>query len=175
MGFYMVYKRNTGLYDEDHVNSFNASTYTPVHEMVNWYKNMERITTQAEMLKRQRIQSQNNQEGRHHSGAGPFERELERKGIPVEKYPLTTTTGATRIREMIVLRRLALEEKAKAALAKQAGELRRPAPSEWYDETKGPLNPRFLQAMQVHYDVPIVDLPRTPLSYETFKQRTAKD
>lgn len=164
----MKYKRNSGVYDEDHVNEFNARTYTPANLMRKWYTKMEVLNTRSELRFRGTQQSYNNHDGLHHSGMNAFERELERKGIPIEKYPLTTTTGATRVREMVVLRRKALEAKASEALAQQRKEKQRAIPSEWFDETKGPLNPRFVAAVQPLYQVPIADLPRQPVKYESF-------
>lgn len=165
LAFRMQYKRNTGIYDEDHVNDYDARTYTPARTMLQWYAKMERNATKAQVNARINQQSQHNHEERDFNGAGAFERELERKGIPLEKYPLTSTTGATRVREMVVLRRQVLEKKSAEAMAAARQRQRRASPSEWYDETLGPLNPKFLQSMQSHYDVPIVDLPRRPLQH----------
>jgi hypothetical protein len=172
LAFMMKYKRNTGVYDEDHVNDFNARSYTSARTMMEWYARMENIATRTEVRKRVSDQSDHNQNGRHFTGAGPFERELERKGITVEKYPLTTTTGATRVREMVVLRRQVLEKKSAEAMNAARTTLRRAAPSEWYDETRGPLNPKFLKAMQPHYDVAITELPRRPLEYSNWIAQT---
>ncbi|CUG92351.1 Hypothetical protein, putative [Bodo saltans] len=164
----MHFKRNTGVYDEDHVNDYDARPYTPSRVMMEWYARMESNTTKIEVKTRVNEQSANNQNGLHFTGAGPFERELERKGIPVEKYPLTTTTGATRVREMVVLRRQQLEHKSAEAMKTARTTARRAVPSEWYDETRGPLNPKFLKAMQPHYDVAITELPRRPLDYKSW-------
>ncbi|CCW63033.1 unnamed protein product [Phytomonas sp. EM1] len=162
-GFTMKYIRGTGLYDEDHVNDYDANPYMSARTTMRWYYHMERLQTRNNLKARQATQSYNNNMGLHHSGRGAFEREAERRGIKVEKYPLTTTTGTRRVAEMVLLRRQKLEEHSAKLMEKQRAELRRPSPSEWYDESKGPLNPNFLKRMQVNYDVNIVDLPNAPL------------
>lgn len=173
LAFSMKYKRNSGLYDEDHVNGFDARSYTPARTMLQWYAKMELLATRSNLSVRQITQSEHQRQGRHHTGTGPFERELERKGIPVEKYNLTTTTGASRVREMVVLRRKALDAKSEAAIKEQREAKRQALPSAWYDETAGPLNPKFLKAIQPQYSVNITDLPRTPLSYTTWSSQHA--
>ncbi|KPA76865.1 putative mitochondrial hypothetical protein [Leptomonas pyrrhocoris] len=163
-GFTMKYKKGTGLWDEDHVNDFNANKYMSARSTMRWYYGMERLQTRNTLNARRSTQSHNNNKGLHHSGRGAFERELERRDIPVDKYPLTTTTGAARVAEMVLLRRAELEKQAKVAMEKQRSELRRDAPSEWYDETDGPLNPRFLVSMQSNYTKTITELPNEPIT-----------
>ncbi|KAG5494970.1 hypothetical protein JKF63_02022 [Porcisia hertigi] len=163
-GFTMKYKKGTGLWDEDHVNDFDANKYLSARSTMRWYYGMERLQTRNTINARRATQSHNNNMGLHHSGRGAFERELERRGIPVEKYPLTTTAGATRVAEIVLLRRQELETQAKTAMESQRQERRRDAPSEWYDETHGPLNPRFLVSMQSNYTKVITDLPSTPIA-----------
>eukprot|EP00796_Vickermania_ingenoplastis_P004153 gene4153-2995_t len=161
-GFTMQHRRGTGRWDEDHENDFNASTYMSARSTMRWYAGMERVQTRRNLNSRRGAQSRNNNNGLHHSGRGPFEREVERRGLPVDKYALTTTTGATRVAELVLLRRLALEEKAEKLLAERLASLRRAAPSSWMDEADGPLNPRFLERMQSHYATAITPLPELP-------------
>lgn len=163
-GFTMKYVKGTGLWDEDHVNDFDASRYLSARSTMRWYYGMERLQTRKTMNARRATQSYNNNNGLHHSGRGAFERELERRGIQVDKYPLTTTTGATRVAEMVVLLRRELEAQAATAMAAQRQAQRRDAPSEWYDEADGPLNPRFLASMQHNYTAVITDLPNDPIT-----------
>nr|CCC90718.1 conserved hypothetical protein [Trypanosoma congolense IL3000] len=164
-GFTMKYKKGTGLWDEDHVNDYKTNRYLSARATMRWYYEMERHQTRNSLNARRATQSYNNNNGLHHSGRGAFERELERRGIQVEKYPLTTTTGVSRVAELVLLRRLELEKRAEGALAKQRDELRakHPTPTAWYDESHGPLNPLFLRVMQPHYEVDITNLPDTPL------------
>lgn len=163
-GFTMKYKRGTGLWDEDHVNDFDANKYLSARSMMRWYYGMERLQTRNSINARRATQSYNNNMGLHHSGRGAFERELERRGIQVDKYPLTTTTGAARVAEMVLLRRQKLEAQAKKAMESQRQARRRDAPSEWYDETEGPLNLRFLASMQSNYTQVITKLPSSPVT-----------
>ncbi|EPY34456.1 hypothetical protein STCU_01575 [Strigomonas culicis] len=137
--------------------------YASARTTLSWYHKMERLQTRKNLEARRGTQSHNNNLGLHHSGQGAFERELERKGIRPQKYNLTTTTGAKRVAEMVVLRRLELEQRSKEAMAEQTKRMRQAKPSDWYNEADGPLNPNFLKSMQVHYDVPITDLPTDPI------------
>ncbi|AAZ11523.1 uncharacterized protein TEOVI_000338300 [Trypanosoma equiperdum] len=164
-GFTMKYKKGTGLWDEDHVNDYKTNRYLSARATMRWYQEMERHQTRNSLNARRATQSHNNNRGLHHTGRGAFERELERRGVQVEKYPLTTTTGAMRVAELVILRRMELEKRAEEALAEQRAELQKknPTPSEWYDESKGPLNPNFLRSMRSHYEVDIANLPDTPL------------
>ncbi|ORC91118.1 uncharacterized protein TM35_000061230 [Trypanosoma theileri] len=164
-GFTMKYKKGTGLWDEDHVNDYKSNRYLTARATMRWYYEMERQQTRNSLNARRSTQSHYNNNGLHHSGKGPFEREAERQGIQVEKYPLTTTTGITRVAEMVILRRLELEKKAEEEMGKQRNQLKEKytTPTEWYDEKKGPLNPEFLRCMQSHYKVDITTLPDTPL------------
>ncbi|KAH9584054.1 hypothetical protein LSM04_004191 [Trypanosoma melophagium] len=164
-GFTMKYKKGTGLWDEDHVNDYKTNRYLTARATMRWYYEMERHQTRNSLNARRGTQSHNNNNGLHHSGRGAFEREAERIGVQVEKYPLTTTTGATRVAEMVLLRRMELEKKAEAAMQAKRAELQEKyqTPTAWYDERKGPLNPAFLRCMQSHYTVDITTLPDTPL------------
>ena len=103
-------------------------------------------------------------EGRHPThGYGPFEHELKRRGIEIHKYRLPTTVAVKRIHEMVVLRRLELEKESAIALQKALEEKRLPEPSEWYDETSGPLNPHYLRHVKSHYSgMDITQLKPTP-------------
>ncbi|CAD2217864.1 hypothetical protein, conserved [Angomonas deanei] len=164
-GFTMKYIQGTGKWDEDHVNDFNAMPYLSARSTMMWYYSMERHQTRSNLRSRRSTQSSNNNQGLHHSGKGAFAREMERKGIQVDKYPLTTTTGARRVAEMVVLRRQKLEDMSADLMAKQRESVKLEKPSKWFDESKGPLNPRFVKAMQPHYKVNIQDLPETPIVY----------
>ncbi|KAF8280156.1 putative LSU ribosomal protein, mitochondrial [Trypanosoma cruzi] len=170
-GFTMKYKKGTGLWDEDHVNDYKTNRYLSARATMRWYYEMERLQTRNSLNARRGTQSHNNNMGLHHSGRGAFEREVERHGLQVEKYALTTTTGATRVAELTLLRRLELEKKAEEAMAKQRAAVRQPAPSAWYDEALGPLNPEFLRLMQPHYEVEIKTLPEAPLIREQQQQQ----
>ncbi|KEG07510.1 hypothetical protein DQ04_09581020 [Trypanosoma grayi] len=165
-GFTMKYKKGTGLWDEDHVNDYKTNRYLSARATMRWYCEMERLMTRNNLNARRGTQSYNNNRGLHHSGRGAFEREAERRGVQVEKYALTTTTGAMRVAEMVVLRRMELEKKSAEAMAAQRDALRQPQPSAWYDETRGPLNPEFLRRMRSHYEVDITALPDAPLIRE---------
>lgn len=164
-GFTMKYKRGTGLWDEDHVNDFQSEKYMSARSTMRWYYGMERLQTRNTINARRGTQSHNNNNGLHHSGQSAFERELERRGVAVQKYPLTTTTGASRVAEMVLLRRAALEKQSAELMDEQRKKLRRPSPSAWYDETAGPLNPNFLMAIQKNYDTTISELPSEPLRH----------
>lgn len=162
-GFTMKYKMGTGMWDEDHVNDYNASTYMSARTTMGWYHDMERYRTLNNLKQRKATQSHNNNNGLHHSGKDAFERELERKGVPVSKYPLTTTTGASRVAEMVLLRRAELEKQSSELLKADRAKRRIPSPTEWYNEEKGPLNPNFLAVMQKNYDECITELPSLPI------------
>lgn len=162
-GFRMQHKRGTGLWDEDHVNHYNTNRYLTARATMQWYYSMERLQTRVSVSARQVAQSDHNNNGLHHSGRGAFDRELERRGVEVDKYPLTTTTGAKRVAELVLLRRAKLEERSAKILDEQRSKLHRESPSEWYDERCGPLNPNFLRSMQPLYDTAITNLPETPV------------
>jgi hypothetical protein len=156
--------RVTGYYLEDHINDHNAKLYYHPRQMKHWYAKTELRRAHAYVRELQDTESENHNEGRHHSGDGPFERELARKGIPVEKYPLPTTTTMRRLHEMTVLRRDALEKRSAVAVAAQRERLRSERPSQWYDESDGPLNQSFLRRVQKHYTETITELPEYPLN-----------
>lgn len=162
-GFTMKYKKGTGLWDEDHVNDFDANVYMSARSTMRWYYGMERLQSRNNLNARRSTQSYNNNNGLHHSGRGAFEREAERRGIQVDKYPLTTTTGASRVAELVLLRRRKLEEQAAELMQQQRAKMRMAEPSAWYSEDKGPLNPNFLRSMQCNYDKSMTELPETPL------------
>lgn len=165
-GFTMKYKRATGKWDEDHTNDYDATTYMSARNTMRWYYKMERLQTRNNLLHRRAAQSNANNNGLHHSGKGAFEREVERRGLLVEKYPLTTTTGASRVAELVLLRRQELEKRAQAMMEEVSKSVKRDEPSEWFDETDGPLNPRFVERMQSHYQVPLIPLPEAPIVRE---------
>lgn len=165
-GFTMKYKKGAGLYDEDHVNDFSSTPYMSARTTMRWYYGMERLQSRNTLLARQGTQSHNSNSGLHHTGKGAFERELERRGVEAAKYPLTTTTGVSRAAEMVLLRRAKLEEQSAKLMTAQREKQRLPAPSQWYDEEKGPLNPNFLRVMQKCYEENITNLPDTPVLRE---------
>lgn len=162
-GFTMKYKRGTGKWDEDHINDYDASSFMSSRSTMRWYYGMERLQTRNNLLHRRAAQSEANNNGLHHSGRGAFEREAERRGLQVDKYSLTTTTGASRVAELVLLRRAELEKKAAQMMEKVSKSIQREEPSEWFDETNGPLNPRFVERMQSHYRVPLTPLPESPV------------
>lgn len=158
----MKFKQGTGLWIEDHVNDFNANRYLSARSTLRWYYKMERQMVRRNLNSRRAMQSAHNNSGLHHSGQGAFERELKRQAIEPEKYPLTSTTGAKRVAELVLLRRMELEKKSKVAMDMQRTEKSRAEPSEWYDERLGPLNPHFLKSIQSNYSTNIVQLPDEP-------------
>ena len=116
----------------------------------------------------QRTESLNYNAGLHFNGDGPFERELKRKGIQVEKYKLPSTVAMRRVNEMVILRRRELEkksaEKMEALRDKLKKETKGMPSSSWLDEADGPVNPAFIQ-MAIkggNYDDSF-ELPRTPI------------
>lgn len=152
-----------GYYYEDNIWDYKTKVYYHPRQMKFWYAKNEWGKALEWYKGMREWQSTNHNEGLKYDGTGPFERELERKGIPVEKYPLPTTTGIRRVREAVLLRRQQLEERAKKLLDEQRKKLRQPQPSEWYNEAGGPLNPHFLAFVQGCYDVNICDLPSAPI------------
>lgn len=162
------FRYGTGLWDEDNVNEYNSQLYSDPRAMKYWYARHE-YTTAGEYIRHQKKEeSLNHHEGLHYSGDGAFERELERKGIPVDKYTLPTSVGVKRLHEMVVLRRRKLEALSEQAMAKQREAKKAELPSSWYDETDGPLNPNFLKSVQRNYSANISDLGEEPIRHEAF-------
>jgi hypothetical protein len=166
-----------GLWPEDYSNDWDTQHYYHPRELKQWYAKTE-VRKATEMLREaQKQQCDNNDAGLHPLGDGPFERELERKGVQVDKYPLPSTTMVMRMHEMVYLRRKAMEKKSTEVFQKQKTDLgyneegRVEKPSEWFDESKGPLNPHFLQFAQSSYVADVVDLPRTPQTYQQYLSR----
>eukprot|EP00658_Telonema_sp_P-2_P050918 TRINITY_DN38959_c0_g1_i3.p1 TRINITY_DN38959_c0_g1~~TRINITY_DN38959_c0_g1_i3.p1 ORF type:complete len:131 (+),score=21.20 TRINITY_DN38959_c0_g1_i3:236-628(+) len=125
---------------------------------------MERNVVVSRVRKAVEEESVNHNSGLRYDGTDAFERELDRKGIPIEKYPLPTTAGMTRVREMTLLRRNKLEGMAKEAMQEASSQSRRATPSSWYSEDLGPLNPHYLQFVRAQYtDVDVTDLPNKPI------------
>ena len=157
--------QGTGVYDEDFTNDYK--TDNPLHAKTRkeLFGDIERIPVKRRIRTAVETESRNHNAGLRYDGVDAFERELERKGIPVEKYPLPTTVAATRAREMTLLRRLQLERMAQEAMQQATAACRRTTPSQWYDEEKGPLNPHYLQFVRTQYSgVDITDLPNQPIT-----------
>lgn len=151
------------FYIEDHAHDYNMNVYLPVQQLKRWYANRELTFAKQWLLEQTKNQSVNVQRGLHFSGDGPFERELRRKGIQVEKYALPTTNATRRNHELTLLRRAALETSSKAKMAAARERIRVDSPSGWYDESKGPLNPHFLELAQASYKQNITTLPDAPI------------
>ena len=156
--------RHAGYYLEDNENYYTAKLYYHPQEWKRKVAGLELIRARYWLYRMRQTSSAFHNQGLHPTyGTGPFEHELQRRGIPIHKYTLPTTTGIKRVHDMTVLRRLELEKQSQEALQKARAGLRQPRPSSWYDESKGPLNPHFLERMASHYtEVDITLLPVTP-------------
>jgi len=161
---HMGHRRLTRMWPEDEVNDYSAKTYYSFDQALRWYELVDRRNLHLAINRRQMIQTENHHNGLHVTGAGAFERELERKGIQVEKYELPTTVGVRRIHEMVLARRRELETRSAALMAAQRKKLRQAKPSEWYEERGGPLNVHFLRFAQSSYDENITKLPQNPIT-----------
>lgn len=157
-------------YLEDNANEFDMSVYLPLTRLKSWYARHELNFGRKWLDTMQKTQSVNAQNGLHYNGDGPFERELRRKGIQVEKYPLPSTTATRRNHEMILLRRQKLEELSRVKMDEARKKVARDAPSGWYDETKGPLNPHYLAMVQPLYKQNVTALPAEPVQYRQLAQ-----
>lgn len=73
-GFVMQYIRGTGMWDEDHVNDYVTTRYLTPRALLMWYQRMEQLQTSSTMHQRRKLQTDNNNNGLHHSGKGAFER-----------------------------------------------------------------------------------------------------
>ena len=137
---------------EEGENFFAAKPYYHYQEWKRKCAGTELLQTRLWLKAMKKMSAGFYNEGRHPThGFGPFENELRRRGIEVHKYRLPTTTAVKRIHEMVVLRRLDLEKQSNAAMEENMKSKRQPLPSEWYDETDGPLNPHFLRHVKSHY------------------------
>jgi hypothetical protein len=155
--------RLRGYYPEDNSNDYNTALYTHPEVMRVWYTRHERYHAARMIAEQRKTESQNHNNGLHFSGDGAFERELTRKGVQVDKYPLPSTVGVRRVHEMTVLRRQALRKEGDARLSRLRDAKAVDAPT-WMDETDGPVNPHFLAMCQRNYKQPLQPLPRRPMT-----------
>ena len=169
----MNFKFDTGFWPEDFLNDYFAVKYQSSRQRIQWYFANDRLQVFRNLKKRAEQQHQFNDAGLNPAnGHGAFERELERKGIPVEKYQLPTTTSVTRVHEAVLLRREELEKKSAKLLAAERLRLKVDMPSEWFDETDGPLNSNFLtRYAQQSFTTDVRTLPRTPLLHSQLNQQ----
>lgn len=144
---------------------YDYHTYKHHREVRKWYARHEVLTAEKLVNTLAETESLNHHNGLSRDGDGPFERELVRKGISVDKYPLPTTVGVHRVNEMVLLRRQELQRKADVAMNRQRTAMKCERPSAWYDETLGPLNLHFLKLAQHSYSQNIVRLPRNPIRH----------
>ena len=152
-----------GPYMEDHKMEYDTSIYYPARSAKQWYARREIIHARQWLYEQRRTESVRAQEGLNHNGDGPFERELRRRGVQVEKYPLPSTVATKRTHELVLLRRQKLEEMSSERMNSLRSSARASRPSAWYDETAGPLNQHFLRMVQSSYDNDICDLPTQPV------------
>jgi hypothetical protein len=164
--FMMQHRR--GYYLEDETAQYNTKLYMHPHYLKKWYANRE-LTASRQWMNYQKVQeSDAHNAGLHYDGTGAFERELRRKGVQVEKYPLPSRVATARLHEMVWLRRGKVEAAAQAAMAAQRAAAQQAAPSPaWYDETQGPLNPHFLKFAAKSYTEELAPLPREPIRRAT--------
>ncbi len=152
-------------YIEEMHNDYDMHHYLHPRELRRWYAKTEVAVALGLLDSLQISESKNNHNGLHWNGDGPMERELVRKGVPVDKYELPTTVAVNRVHEAVLLRRAELERRATEAMSRQRAAKKVARPTSWFDETDGPLNPHFLRFAQSSYEEPITELPRTPLRY----------
>jgi hypothetical protein len=163
-----------GFYLEDGKNEYDTSIYYPMRFMKAWYAKREIAHAKTWLFRQQRQESVNVQQGLHFSGENAFERELKRKGVQVEKYPLPSTVATKRVHEMVLLRRRKIEEMAATKMDEARTKIRLDRPSAWYDETDGPLNQHFLRMVQPAYNQVITELPEMPIRHVPITTRPAK-
>lgn len=163
----------SGIYDEDFTNEYKIQHIKHNNRLKAIYAKNEFNTVAKVLDHHQRNDSFAQHAGRDpRNGYGAFEREMERKGIPVDKYPLPNTVQATRVREMTLLRRTKLEERSAEVMGQHRAERRRATPSEWYDETNGPLNPHYLKFVKNQYSgMDVTQLPNKPIRHDTHLKR----
>jgi hypothetical protein len=155
------FPRRIGYYVEDHSCDWDTQVYTHPQVMREWYTRQERHAALTWSETQRAAESANYNSGLHFSGDGPFEREMRRKGVQVEKYKLPSTLGVRRVHEMVALRRRELEQRAAQSMAAARERVRTARPS-WLDEADGPVNPHFL-AMTMGRNYEQFELPRTPV------------
>jgi hypothetical protein len=165
--FNMGFKLDTGIWTEDFLNDYNTMKYQSSRQRIRWYYQNDVQEASRNIYARTRNVNANNDAGLHPvTGHGPFERELERTGVEIDKYPLPTTTAVRRLHEAVLLRRQELEKKSERLLAAQREKLKQRQPTAWYDEERGPLNRNFLaRYAQLSYEVDVADLPRSPIRH----------
>jgi len=160
----MAVAATRGFHLEDKRNIWRSKLYYHPTQWKKFYGGIELYGVRRWLEDLCREQSGFYNQGLHPLGTGAFEAELERKGIPVKKYELPTTTAVKRVHEMVVLRRMALQEASNEAITAQREQGKLEAPSSiWYNERDGPLNPNFLRVMASHYKKDITELPSTPI------------
>lgn len=155
-----------GYYLEDHTLDYDYSLYWHPRDRKKWYAQKEVDAVRAWADVSMRNETTNYHKGLAPNGEGPFERDLKRKGISIEKYPLPSTLATRRVHEMVILRRKQIEEKSQELLNNARDKLKQASPSNWFDEADGPLNPQFLRYAQSSYSEQVNDLPNTPLRYK---------
>jgi hypothetical protein len=156
--------RRIGYYPEDHSNDWDLQLYTHPQKYREYYTRQERTHAEFWSDLQRSTESANFNSGLHFSGEGPFERELKRKGIQVEKYKLPSTVAMKRVHEMVLLRRRAIEKKSAEKMEKVRESLNAAKkPSSWLDETDGPVNPHFLKMAFNGKTYEEFQLPRTPI------------
>lgn len=161
----------SGRWLEDGQNDWKSPSYLPPQLKKLWYAQTEQSTGRAVLKSETEKQNERYHQGLHPNGDGPFEREMKRRGVPVDKYTLPTTVGVRRLHEAVQLRRQTLEKKSAEAMEVQRGKLKKDRPSAWYDERDGPLNPHFLSFAQKSFSQDICTLPRTPYIASTEKRK----
>eukprot|EP00672_Neobodo_designis_P005744 CAMPEP_0174856416 /NCGR_PEP_ID=MMETSP1114-20130205/35872_1 /TAXON_ID=312471 /ORGANISM="Neobodo designis, Strain CCAP 1951/1" /LENGTH=196 /DNA_ID=CAMNT_0016091211 /DNA_START=75 /DNA_END=665 /DNA_ORIENTATION=+ len=154
--------REVGVYLEDERNEYDTRVYYPMRFMKQWYAQREITHARSWLYQQRRTESVNAQNGLAFNGDGAFEREMKRKGVQVDKYPMPSTVATRRTRELILLRRQKLEQLSGDAMQRQREAKKAARPSAWYDEADGPLNPHFLHIAQKSYAEDITSLPETP-------------
>ena len=157
--------REVGVYLEDEKNEYNTQVYYPMRQMKQWYAQREITHARGWLYNMRRSESVNAQNGLAFNGDGAFEREMKRKGVQVDKYPLPSTVATKRTHEMVLLRRQRLEEMSAGAMESARVAKKADHPSAWYDETDGPLNQHFLRMAQPAYAADICSLPEKPLRH----------
>lgn len=172
------FPRRIGYYPEDHSCDYDQQIYTHPQRYREWYTRQERDHALLWSDTQRSVESANYNSGLNFNGDGPFERELKRKGIQVEKYKLPSTVAMRRAHEMVILRRRELEKKSAEKMI-QAREKLNPKkkPSGWLDETDGPVNPHFLKMAMKGGNYAEFELPRTPVTRgsQQFSELTADE
>ena len=159
---YPSFPRRIGYYLEDHSCDLDTLAYTHPQVMRAWYTRQERDAAVNWSDTQRKTESGNYNSGLHFSGDGPFERELRRKGVQVDKYRLPSTVAIRRVHEMTLLRRRELEKRSAARMQELRDKLAVSAPT-WLDETDGPVNPNFLRMVVGRNYQDDIELSRQPI------------